>query len=129
MASPSSVCLHDTSRFAWTTNDNAASIHVYNPDMIPNHPRRRSDLVIERAGREVLIYSASQAGPSAAAGGAIHALNPTAALIWDLCDGAHSLADIEAAVRSAFSVPAERDLAADVHATLAEFQSKDLLLT
>ncbi len=97
--------------------------------MIPQHPQRRPELLVERAGREALIYSAGQAGPPAAAGGAIHALNPTAALIWDLCDGAHSLAEIEGALRLAFSVPAERDLDADVRATIAEFQIKGLLMS
>jgi hypothetical protein len=101
---------------------------TYNLSMIPQHPQRRSELLVERAGLEVLIYSASQAAPPAGAGGAVHALNPTAALIWDLCDGARNLAEIESAVRLAFSVPAERDLAADVRATIAEFQVKGLLL-
>jgi hypothetical protein len=93
--------------------------------MLPDYPRRRSDLVVERAGREVLVYTTSLPSQT---GGAVHALNPTAALIWDLCDGQHSLADLERAVREAFAVPAERDLAADVRATIAEFQNKGLLL-
>jgi len=80
-------------------------------------------LLVERAGREVLIYSSADP-----AGGAIHALNPTAAVIWDLCDGAHSLAEMERAVRLAFAVPAERDLAADVRAAIETFQNKGLLL-
>jgi hypothetical protein len=71
-----------------------------------------------------MIY---HAGGETPAGGAIHALNPTARLIWNLCDGAHTLADIEAELRQAFDVPPERDLAADVRATLALFQSKHLL--
>ncbi len=95
--------------------------------MLPEHPQQRRGLIVERAGREVLIYLAGEADPPREAGGAIHALNPTAALVWDLCDGAHSLAEIESAVRQAFSVPAERDLAADVRATVAEFQAKGLL--
>jgi len=88
--------------------------------VLPAYPQRRPELLSERAGRETLVYGSGQ--------GAVHALNPTASLIWDLCDGAHSLAEIEQAVRLAFAVPTERDLAADVRATLAEFQSKGLLL-
>lgn len=90
--------------------------------MLPERPRQRPGLIVERAGREVLVYSAGEA-----AGGAIHALSPSAALIWDLCDGAHSLAEIEGAVRLAYSVAAEHDLAADLRATVAEFQAKGLL--
>ena len=100
---------------------------AYNQRMVPQHPRRRPELLVERAGREVMIYSTSQ-GAADKAGGAIHALNPTAAFIWDLCDGAHSLAEIESALRLAFSVPAERDLGVDVRAAIAEFQMKGLLL-
>ena len=94
-------------------------------NMLPHYPQRRPELLIERAGRETLIYTT---GPAGAAGGAVHALNPTAALIWDLCDGAHSLPAIVREVSQKFAVPADRDLAADVSATLGEFQSKGLLL-
>jgi len=97
--------------------------------MLPQFPHRRPELLIERAGRETLIYSSSQAGAPGEAGGAVHALNPTAALIWDLCDGAHSLPAIVRAVSQAFAVPTDHDLAADVTATIAEFQSKGLLLS
>lgn len=102
---------------------------AYNQRMVPQQPQRRPELLVERAGREVMIYRNSQAGSADMAGGAIHALNPTAAFIWDLCDGAHSLLEIESALRHAFSVPAERDLAVDVRAAIAEFQTKGLLVS
>jgi Coenzyme PQQ synthesis protein D (PqqD) len=79
-----------------------------------NNPKRRTDLVVERAGREALIYSSAESGAGAESGGAIHALNATAAFIWDRCDGAHSLAEIARAVRAQFAVPADRDLVVDV---------------
>jgi hypothetical protein len=58
----------------------------------------------------------------------IHVLNPTANLIWDLCDGQHSLAEIEQAVRKAFAVPPERDVLADIREALASFGEKALLI-
>ena len=91
--------------------------------MLPEYPRQSPGLLIEQAGTETLVYHAG----AAAGGGATHALNPTARLIWDLCDGAHTLAAIEAALREAFEVPVERDVAADVRRTLEGFQAKGLL--
>src|SRR5919205_2953388 len=90
----------------------------YNTSMIPTHPQRRPELLVERAGRETLVYTTGQPDTPNAAEGAVHTLNTTASLIWDLCDGQHSLDEIERAVRQAFAVPAERDLAADVRGTI-----------
>ena len=91
--------------------------------MPSDKPKQRPGLVVERAGHEIMVYS----GGGSVAEGAVHSLNPTAALIWDLCDGAHSLTEIEQAVRQAFAVPAARDLAADVRQTLDRFRALHLL--
>ena len=91
--------------------------------MAPQYPTRRANLAVERVGRDLLVYTAGDP----AHGGAVHTLNATAALIWDLCDGAHSPSDIEAAVRRSFQIPADRDLASDVAAILASLSEKGLL--
>jgi len=57
----------------------------------------------------------------------IYVLNETAAFIWHLCDGQHSLADIEAALRQEYSVPEENDLRADITQTVEELRVKRLL--
>lgn len=44
---------------------------------------------------------------------AVHALNPVAALIWELCDGAHSPADIADLLGEIFEAERE-EVAADV---------------
>jgi len=96
--------------------------------MLPEYPRQLPGLVVEQAGPETLLYhAAGHSEGEANQGGAIHALNPTARLIWDLCDGLHTVAEIEAALRAAFEVPAEADLQGDVRGTLQEFQRKRLL--
>ena len=89
--------------------------------MSEEQPKQRTGLVVERAGREILIYTASGAS------GTVLSLNPAAALIWDLCDGAHSLGGIEQAVRGSFAGTAERDVAADVAGTVARFRAQGLL--
>ncbi len=96
--------------------------------MLPERPRQLPGLLVEQAGPETLLYhAAAQPGADAHQGGAIHALNPTARLIWDLCDGTHTVADIAAALRATFDVPTAADLQADIRGTLATFQSKGLL--
>ena len=89
--------------------------------MILEYPKQRAGLMAERAGREILIYTASDGS------GTVVSLNPTAALIWELCDGQHALADIEQTIRQTFAVGAERDVAADVAGTVARFRSQGLL--
>ena len=82
-------------------------------------PIRKSDITVKDIGGETLLYGSDQK--------ILHVLNATAKLIWDLCDGEHSLAEIEQALRSNFSVPADHNVAADIEKTLEIFVSKDLL--
>jgi hypothetical protein len=82
-------------------------------------PIRRSGITVKNLGHETLLYSAE--------GEAIHVLNATAQLIWELCDGKHTVTDIEQSLRTSFSVPAEQDVMADVRRTLETFNDKGLL--
>jgi hypothetical protein len=96
--------------------------------MLPERPQQLNGLVVEQAGHETLLYHAtSQVEDDASQGGAIHALNPTARLIWDLCDGTHTVSEIESALRTAFEVPADQDLLNDIRRTLEVFLRKGLL--
>ncbi len=96
--------------------------------MLPERPNQLTGLVVEQAGSETLLYhAAGQVEGDTSLGGAIHALNPSARLIWDLCDGSHTAAEIEAALRAAFEVPAEHDLQTDIQRTLEVFLRKGLL--
>jgi hypothetical protein len=81
-------------------------------------PRRR-DLPQRSVGREVLLRD-----PAA---GQVHFLNPTAALIWECCDGRTPLSHCERRLRDTFEIPAATDLAADIRETLSGFRTKGLL--
>lgn len=60
-----------------------------------NFPRARTeDLVIQEAGGETLIYDLTTDNA--------HCLNPTAALIWDRCDGVRSADDIKVDIERTF---------------------------
>ncbi len=69
-------------------------------------------------GDEVMVYDP----PS----GAVHVLNRTAARIRELAAGGRGVAEIAAALRGEFDVPAGCDLEADVAACLAGLQEHGL---
>ena len=82
-------------------------------------PTRKSGLRNENIGNEAVLYNSDQK--------AIHVLNSTAQVIWELCDGDHTLEDIEQEIRKRFTVPEGYDVISDVRQTLAIFAEKDIL--
>lgn len=64
-----------------------------------SRPRRQDSILMQQAaGSHILIKAGS---------GHCYALDDIGALIWSLCDGAHSVADIVAAIVSEYDAPAE----------------------
>jgi hypothetical protein len=84
-----------------------------------SHPTRKPDILLQEAGEETLLYSPE--------GRAVHVLNPAARMIWERCDGQHSIGDIVQELRASFAVPPERDVERDVRRTLEVFVRKGLL--
>jgi hypothetical protein len=82
-------------------------------------PCRRPDVVRQSAGKETLLYD-----PIA---DAVHVLNPTALLIWELCDGEHRIEDMEAALKHRYRVPEEADVGEGIVDTLDAFAKQGLL--
>ncbi len=82
-------------------------------------PVSKPDFVIKDIGGETMLYSATDE--------MVHILNPTAHLIWELCDGEHTLADIEKVIRAKFSVPQAHNVEQDIRHTLDSFAQKGLL--
>ena len=87
--------------------------------MYPSKPVHKNGITAKDIGGETMLYSADAK--------AIHVLNPTARLIWELCNGEHTLGEIERAIRAGFSVPEEHDVAGDIQHTLELLASKGLL--
>ncbi|KHD08190.1 hypothetical protein PN36_03560 [Candidatus Thiomargarita nelsonii] len=58
----------------------------------------------------------------------VYVLNPTAALVWSLCDGAHTIEQMVAAVESQFSKTAA-DIPQDVSQTLDWLNEYGLLVS
>jgi hypothetical protein len=84
-------------------------------------PIRKPGILFKDIGNERLLYSVE--------GKEIHALNPTAKLIWELCDGGHSCEDMEQAIRAKFAVHDKHDVIGDIKKTLEVLGRKGLLET
>jgi predicted ATPase len=82
-------------------------------------PVRNADVMIKKVGDESLLYRADDK--------AIHVLNGTAKLIWELSDGEHDMASIEESVRSSFAVPEGHDVTTDIKQVLKVMSEKGLL--
>ncbi len=59
----------------------------------------------------------------------VSVLNPTAAAVWELCDGVTPVASAVAALRARFRVDASRDVAADVDAVVRTLTERGLVHT
>lgn len=87
--------------------------------MTTSKPTRRSDISVKDIGGEIFLHDNE--------GKAIHVLNSTAQLIWNLCDGQHTPAEMEMAIRERFAVPAGHDVMKDIDQTLKTFVAKGIL--
>lgn len=88
----------------------------FTPDAVM--PRRRG-LPDRRLDNELMVRDPEN--------GRVHFLNPTAALIWNCCDGQQRVADCVQQIRLTFAIPASIDVMADVRTTLTELARKRLL--
>lgn len=83
--------------------------------------RRRADLVVEElaGGAETVLVDAR--------GGVVVSLNPTAAAVWYLCDGARDAAAIAREIAQALPGADLAQVQKDVEATLSMLAGRGLL--
>ena len=82
-------------------------------------PRQSQHLLVTQAGDEILLHDPRTE--------TVHVLNPTAAVVWKLCDGQHTVEDMERAIKARFSVPPDHDVLADIHHLLSILAERGLL--
>lgn len=87
--------------------------------MPENKPLRKRSVLCKRMGQETVLYNKESE--------AIHVLNPTALLVWDLCDGEHSVEDMEKAIRNEFSVGDEEKVSEQIQGVIARLSEEGLL--
>jgi len=84
-----------------------------------NKPSKKEDIFFRRIGDEMVLYN-----PEAKF---VHIINSTAALSWELCDGSHSLDQIEDAVRAQFEAGIKNDIHKDIQEIVGTFKRLKLL--
>jgi hypothetical protein len=84
------------------------------------HPQRRMDLEVREVEGNLLVLDRRQ--------GKIHQFNTSAALIWQHCDGRHSVAEIVDRVSAMYGAPVDT-VRGDVNAAIEEFMGLGLLTT
>ena len=76
-------------------------------------------MVCKSAGQESLLYDPAT--------DSVHVLNATARTIWDLCDGRHTAAGIEAALHARFARTEGQDVVGDLSAIIGLFEAEGLI--
>ena len=84
-----------------------------------SRPRRQESILMQQAAGSHILLNPRR--------GECYALDDIGALIWSLCDGAHSIADIVAAICAEYDAPAET-VEADTMELLQDLALEKLLL-
>jgi hypothetical protein len=82
-------------------------------------PLRKASVVSKKLGDESVLYDHETR--------AIHVLNPTAIIVWDLCDGKHTAEDIELSLRTEFKADSGTPVIHDVKSIIERFYTEGLL--
>ena len=80
------------------------------------YPKQAASIYVEQLGQELCIYNWQRKE--------VHALNPTAALVWQHCDGQTSPMQLAQALQAALNVPNAEEL---VWLTLSQLEKTHLL--
>ncbi|OHB70334.1 MAG: hypothetical protein A2W17_09455 [Planctomycetes bacterium RBG_16_41_13] len=81
--------------------------------------KKQKGIITQDIGDEVVLRNADQK--------TIHVLNTTARIIWDICDGEHTVEDMEHQLRERFSIPDNVNVLDDILNTLNTLSEKGML--
>ena len=82
-------------------------------------PVARPGLEKSEMGDETLLYNAEN--------DKVSMLNKTAAAVWELCDGKHTIEEIAAEITESLGPPEGRDVKSDVEAAIEKFREDGIL--
>lgn len=87
-----------------------------------NIPTRREDVISKNIDeQETMLYDPETE--------TLYVLNATAELVWELCDGGHTPADMVVSIRAQYTDAQDDDVLDDVSRTLEIFATRGLLQT
>ena len=83
-------------------------------------PKVNENITLQDLGDEVLLYDSDKEN--------VHVLNNTANAIWNLCDGEHTIDDIQKHLEEQFPDVSEDHIVEDIRTTIMEFKEKKLII-
>ncbi|MEN8220339.1 MAG: PqqD family protein [Pseudomonadota bacterium] len=82
-------------------------------------PLKKEKIVLRALGDEAVLYNPQTK--------AIHVLNKTSSMVWESCDGKHSLEMIENKIMDKFDVSSDQDVKDDIRETINKFSELGLI--
>jgi len=83
-------------------------------------PLRKEGILSRQLGDETVLYDSEN--------GDVHIINTTAEFVWNLCDGSHSLDEIEQRIRETSEVPEEATVREDLENIIQSFNDLGVLV-
>jgi hypothetical protein len=83
-------------------------------------PKAIDNLTAQDLGDETILYDSKKEN--------VHILNETACVIWGLCDGKHTIEDMQRHLEEQFPDVKKEELNNDIMTTLKELQEKKLFV-
>lgn len=81
-------------------------------------PRARADVTVVELDGEAVVYDEQN--------GSLHHLNPSATIVFSLCDGLTTVRELSAEIAGAFRVP-EPDVRRDIYGLVRQLRTSGLL--
>ena len=87
--------------------------------MDETRPLRKEGIACQELGDEWVLYDREA--------GSMNIINATAGLVWRLCDGRHSLEEMERQIGDAFEIPAGTNVRAHLESVIQSFAERGML--
>ncbi|MBI5115788.1 PqqD family peptide modification chaperone [Candidatus Poribacteria bacterium] len=76
-------------------------------------PLRKEGILSRQLGEESILYDSKN--------GNVHVINSVAEFVWNMCDGSHSVTDMEQRVREAYQSSGEASILDDLKTIIQDF--------
>ncbi len=84
-------------------------------------PLRKEGILSKKLGDEWMLYDTEK--------GSIHVINTMAEFVWKMCDGSHTLDEMEKCIKDAYYVPEGATLKRDLENIIQSFANMGLFVS